>query len=193
MPLSRQSPSYQDRTTRTLHGDEAYVLHAYQDHATSCSRCFNPPESAVLCAQGVSLAKKVLRYIYRRQGQFYASRNHHGDKTDRVHIPPHAYSVRWLLEAVEHGLHFNTSGKQNAGAADLSDPFIRIIEPQPHRSAPTHFVQIRFLCRRKGRVHLKHSSRFQMPGLSPSGLGIRLRCNSRRSIVQIELKFYPDW
>ena len=192
MPLSRQSPSYQDRTTRTLHGDEAYVLHAYQDHATSCSRCFNPLESVFLCAQGVSLAKSLLRYIYRRQEQFYASRSHHGDKTDRLHIPPHAYSVRWLLEAVEQGLHRNTTGEQSAGAADLRDPSIRIIEPQLHRSTPTHFLQIRPLCRRKARVYLKHSSHFQAPGRSPSGLGVRLRCNSRRSTVQIELKFHPD-
>lgn len=193
MPAShRSTSSYRHPDVRDLHADEAYVLGTYQDHAKCCARCANPLESTDLCSRGTPLAENVVKYLCRREGQFYARRSHPDDKTDKIRLPPHAFSVRWLLAAVEQGLHLNTTGGGDPQTTTPDSPSIRIIEPRPQQSTPTSYFQIRPFCTRKKHLYSQCPLYTQLSSVGPSGLRVDVKYKSRRSTVAVELKFYSN-
>lgn len=193
MPASHQSNSSRRcPDARSLHADEAYVLDAYQLHAQCCSRCADPLDSTNLCPQGTLLAECVVKYLFRREGQFYARRNHPGDKTDKVRLTPNAYSVRWLLAAVEQGRHLNTTEEEESGTATPDHPSIRIIEPKPRQSTSTYYIRLRPFCSRKNHFYVQRPSHSEPSSAGQSALMVGITCKSRRSTVAVELKFYPN-
>ena len=191
MPSSHRSFSRRRPDLRSLHADEAYVLDAYQNHANYCSWCADPLESAKLCSMGIQLAEKVVKYLCQREGQFYARRSHPGDKTDKIRLPTLAYSVKRLLAAVEQGYHLNTTGEKGHGTATQDDSSIHIMEPRPCQSTSTYHFQIRPFCSRKKYFYVLRPLYPQPSCVSPSCLRVGVRCKSRKSTVEVELRYFP--
>ena len=191
MPSSNRSFSRRRPDLRSLHADEAYVLDAYQDHANYCSWCAEPLESADLCSVGTQLAEKVVKYLSQRGGQFYARRSHPGDKTDKVRLPTLAYSVKRLLAAVEQGYHLKTTGEKDPGTAAQDYSSIHIIEPRPRQSTPTYHFQIRPFCSRRNHLYVLRPIYPRFSCVSSLGLKVGVRCKSRKSTVEVELRYSP--
>jgi hypothetical protein len=191
MPSSHRSTSSRRCLDwRSLHADEAYVLDTYENHAKCCPRCADPLGSATLCSQGTPLAAGVAQYLCQRERHIYARRSHPDDVTDRVHLPPRVQYGRWLLEAVQQGLHLNTAGEGNTNTTNQGSPSIRTIAPRLYPSARTYQLQIRPLCSRKKHFEIQRLSHPQSFGIGLSSVRLGVGCNRQR--FEVNLRFYPE-
>lgn len=193
-PSLRSTSSRRHLDTRNLHADEAYGLDAYEDHAKYCSRCAVPLGSAALYSRGNSLAADVIEYICQHEGQFYARRSHPGDVTDNDRLPPHAHSVRCLLEAVEHGFHLNTIREGDDGTPNPNPnaPSIHVIESRPSQSSTIYYVQIRPFRSRKKRFYIQIPLHSKLFGIGPSSSNLRVGLKWRSQRLEVYLRLYPE-
>lgn len=182
------SPQYGVPKIRNLHGDEEYVLLAYERHAKYCGYCENPLGQVGLCCRGIALAREVVKYIYHRSGYYYSSRSHEGDETDRVHLPRNSQSVCRLLMAMEQGLLWGFSAETNSGTARPELSSVEIIERYPRFSDHNRRdFRCPFL-RRKISSLSTLSPRHGVSGFTPLGLTMRGRSKSR-SGIEVEVIF----
>jgi hypothetical protein len=72
---------------RSPHGDERYVMDAYQPHSHVCHQCAVYRCLDLLCEQGIRLARNVSQYLYKKNGRFFAVIGHDYDKTIQAIIP----------------------------------------------------------------------------------------------------------
>lgn len=186
--LRPPSPQYGVPKIRNLHGDEEYVLLAYESHAKVCAYCENPLGQVGLCCRGIVLAREVAKYLYHRSGGYYSSRSHEGDETDRVHLPRNSQSVCKLLMVMGQGFLREFSGETNSGTARPGFSPVEIIERHPRYSDHSRRdFRCPFLCRKISSLST-HSPRHQVSGLIPLRLTMRGRCKSR-SVIKVELIF----
>lgn len=101
-------PSERVTPLRDLADDEAYVLTAYENHASKCSRCIDALETLregrTLCDRGLARANDVANYIFSKQGKAYSVVDREHNAEVLVSIPRQHKAARRLLRAIEEGL-----------------------------------------------------------------------------------------
>lgn len=129
-------PSYCARQQlHRLHGDEYYVVSAYEDHAENCSLCANPSRCR-LCQRGHYLARDVNNYLYKNNGRVFSTHSHRyrhcHELAMELDLPRSFHTVHRLLSAVENGLCLKSPLKWNCGTSS-SGVYnrVEIIERRP--------------------------------------------------------------
>ncbi|MCJ1411391.1 hypothetical protein MMC19_005480 [Ptychographa xylographoides] len=94
--------------SRLPRDDEAYVMKAFQRHASHCPSCVDPfavhMRGGTLCPKGHQRALDVAQYVYNQGGKAYSLVDHEGTQRVQIEIPVGCESVRSLLRAMERGL-----------------------------------------------------------------------------------------
>jgi hypothetical protein len=181
-------PSNSVHNVRILHGDEHYVVETYQLHAHLCYQCVHPFRLHGLCEQGIFLARDVVKYLYKRNGRFFAVNNHDYDETDEVDIPRSAYAVRNLLAAVEIGLFLRPPHTtSNCALRPLSGNPIDIIERRPNSVSSHRAVQYFPFCRINPTILQRRSQMKNAESLSlPSKL--KGKRTPQNLVVRVDIK-----
>ena len=183
MPLYRShSGSHSSfHEIRSLHDDERYIIDAYQLHANTCHHCSDCRRSNMLCEQGILLAQNVGKYLYKKNGRFFAVSGHDYDWTNQVNISRGLYAVRNLLAAIEGGFQPGASSTRSRRHS------IEIIERQPRHPEASHQA-IQYPALWGTNIYPKRKLRKERHRPAVKVVEIEVGCTARRSAVQVAIK-----
>ncbi|PWY76989.1 hypothetical protein BO70DRAFT_397878 [Aspergillus heteromorphus CBS 117.55] len=118
MPVFLEQPVEPVVLVRDLADDENYVIAAFENHASHCSKCADPVkvhrEDRSLCKRGHQYARDVAEYLCSKNGKIYSVVDLERNQPTLVKVPLRCDAVRQLLEAIEEGLRVNRKDETTA-------------------------------------------------------------------------------
>lgn len=115
-----------------LHGNEYFVVSAYEDQPEKCPQCVNSYQR-MLCQKGLELARDVRNHLYKKKGRVYSIYKHHcHHHAIEFDLTKSFRTLHCLLSAVEDGLCVSPPLEREPGTSSsrLQDR-VSIIERRP--------------------------------------------------------------